>query len=147
MEGIRKENFLGTDKYIVGNSGVDLVLETLGKVYIKIGRQTKVLSDVLNLLDSTTTSTNVTESVITVNGTTELQALTYPGDGKLVFDTQFKTLYIAYNNGYIAIVSPTTTGGYVRKTGDSMSGQLEITTSEVPLIVASSKIINNLNSE
>ena len=77
MEGIRKENFLGTDKYIVGDSSVDLVLETLGKVYIKIGRQTKVLSDVLSLLDTATSSTNVADTVIIVSGTTELQNLAY----------------------------------------------------------------------
>ena len=49
MDGLRKEQFLGTDKYILGDSGTDLVLETLGKVYVKIGNQTKVLSDVLEL--------------------------------------------------------------------------------------------------
>ena len=60
MDGLRKEQFLGTDKYILGDSGTDLVLETLGKVYVKIGNQTKVLSDVLELLDATadTTTTN-----------------------------------------------------------------------------------------
>lgn len=147
MEGIRKENFLGTDKYIVGDSSVDLVLETLGKVYIKIGRQTKVLSDVLSLLDTATSSTNVADTVIIVSGTTELQNLAYPGDGKLIYDSLLQTLYISYNQGYIAIVDVNSTGDYVRKTGDIMSGPLEITSSGSPLIVASSALVKNLNSQ
>lgn len=47
MENIRVESFLGNDKVIVGNKYTDLVLETLGKVYIKTGNNSRVLSDVL----------------------------------------------------------------------------------------------------
>lgn len=147
MDGIRKENLLGNDKYIVGSTSVDLVLETLGKVYIKIGRQTKVLSDVLSLLDNTTSNDNVIDSIILVKTYKELTSLEYPGDGKLIYEISDNILYIAYNNGYIAIVEGNVTGAYVKKTGDVMSGQLEITTSSAPLIVASSSLVNNLNAQ
>ena len=51
MENVWIESFLGSDKVIVGNKYDDLVLETLGKVYIKTGNSSRVLSDVLKLLD------------------------------------------------------------------------------------------------
>nr|DAK03616.1 MAG TPA: hypothetical protein [Bacteriophage sp.] len=51
MENVRTEQLLGNTKVIVGNKYSDLVLETLGKVYIKTGNNSRVLSDVLKLLD------------------------------------------------------------------------------------------------
>jgi hypothetical protein len=147
MNGLRKEQFLGTDKYILGDSGTDLVLETLGKVYVKIGNQTKVLSDVLSLLDSTDT-TSVEDSTTIINNSSDLDTIDYPGDGKFVFDTSSSTLYICYNNKYIAIIQNSSgTSSYVLKTGDTMSGQLEITTNKAPLIVYSKELVSNLNAE
>ena len=144
MNGLRKEQFLGNEKYILGDSGTDLVLETLGKVYVKIGNQTKVLSDVLSLLDSTTSET-ISNTTI-VEWTDALTNLTYPGDGYFVYDSENEILYICSNNTYVALISKkVNSSSYVLKSGDTMTGPLSINTTLAPLIVASSKLVNNLN--
>ena len=68
MENIRTECFLGNNKVIIGNKYTDLVLETLGKVYIKTGNNSRVLSDVLKLLDQTQ-ETEIKDQIIIVDST------------------------------------------------------------------------------
>lgn len=145
MENIRTETFLGSDKVIVGNKYTDLVLETLGKVYIKTGNSSRVLSDVLKLLDQVQES-DIKSQTIIVGSTLEMEQMEYPGDGFFVYNTLTTTLYIAYDERYIALIEAAG-DGYVRRRGDTMTGQLEINTVGPPLIVASSKLVNNLNAE
>lgn len=148
MDNIRTESFLGGDKVIVGNKYTDLVLETLGKVYIKTGNSSRVLSDVLALLDKATESEIKSQTII-VGSLLEMEQMEYPGDGFFVYNTLTTTLYISYDERYVALIEAAegAGGGYVRRKGDTMTGQLEINTVEPPLIVASSKLVNNLNVE
>lgn len=148
MDNIRKESFLGNDKVIVGNKYTDLVLETLGKVYIKTGNSSQVLSDVLALLDKATES-EIRSQTIIVGSLLEMEQMEYPGDGFFVYNTLTTTLYISYDERYIALIEAAEGAGdgYVRRKGDTMTGQLEINTIGPPLIVASSKLISNLNAE
>lgn len=148
MENIRTETFLGSDKVIVGNKYTDLVLETLGKVYIKTGNSSRVLSDVLKLLDQVQ-ETDIKSQTIIVGSTLEMEQMEYPGDGFFIYNTLTTTLYIAYDERYIALIEAAEGAGdgYVRRRGDTMTGQLEINTVGPPLIVASSKLVNNLNAE
>ena len=48
---IRSESFLGNIKTIIGDKSSDIVLETLGKVYIKFGNNLKLLNDLFSTLD------------------------------------------------------------------------------------------------
>lgn len=148
MDNIRTESFLGSDKVIVGNKYTDLVLETLGKVYIKTGNSSRVLSDVLALLDKITESEIKSQTII-VGSLLEMEQMEYPGDGFFVYNTLTTTLYISYDERYIALIEAAEGAGdgYVRRKGDTMTGQLEINTVGPPLIVASSKLVNNLNAE
>lgn len=148
MENIRTETFLGSDKVIVGNKYTDLVLETLGKVYIKTGNSSRVLSDVLKLLDQVQES-DIKSQTIIVGSTLEMEQMEYPGDGFFVYNTLTTTLYIAYDERYVALIEAAEGAGdgYVRRRGDTMTGQLEINTVGPPLVVASSKLVNNLNAE
>lgn len=148
MDNIRTESFLGGDKVIVGNKCTDLVLETLGKVYIKTGNSSRVLSDVLALLDKVTESEIKSQTII-VGSLLEMEQMEYPGDGFFVYNTLTTTLYISYDERYIALIEAAEGAGdgYVRRKGDTMTGQLEINTVGPPLIVASSKLVNNLNAE
>lgn len=148
MDNIRTESFLGGDKVIVGNKYTDLVLETLGKVYIKTGNSSRVLSDVLALLDKVTESEIKSQTII-VGSLLEMEQMEYPGDGFFVYNTLTTTLYISYDERYIALIEAAEGAGdgYVRRKGDTMTGQLEINTVGPPLIVASSKLVNNLNVE
>lgn len=148
MENIRVESFLGNDKVIVGNKYTDLVLETLGKVYIKTGNNSRVLSDVLKLLDQVQESEIKSQTII-VGSLLEMQQMEYPGDGFFIYNTLTSTLYISYDERYIALIEAAegADDGYVRRKGDTMTGQLEINTVGPPLIVASSKLVSNLNAE
>lgn len=148
MENIRVESFLGNDKVIVGNKYTDLVLETLGKVYIKTGNNSRVLSDVLKLLDQVQESEIKSQTII-VGSLLEMEQMEYPGDGFFIYNTLTSTLYISYDERYIALIEAAegADDGYVRRKGDTMTGQLEINTVGPPLIVASSKLVSNLNVE
>lgn len=148
MENIRVESFLGNDKVIVGNKYTDLVLETLGKVYIKTGNNSRVLSDVLKLLDQVQESEIKSQTII-VGSLLEMEQMEYPGDGFFIYNTLTTTLYISYDERYIALIEAAegADDGYVRRKGDTMTGQLEINTVGPPLIVASSKLVSNLNAE
>lgn len=146
METVRTENFLGNKKVIIGNKYSDLVLETLGKVYVKYGSNTRLINDLFKLLDNVSEGSDV--SVKTVANQTELDALTYPGEGKFVFVKLSKTLYITLEGEYVPIVETgNNTGDYVSKSGDIMSGQLEIITEDAPLIVKSKELVENFNAE
>jgi hypothetical protein len=121
-----------------------LVLETLGKVYIKSGNNFKLLTELIGTLNKSDP-----KNVLIVSSVTEMESMKYPGDGYFVFSSLNKALYISYDNRYIKLIE-TDVGedlGYVRKSGDTMSGPLEINTTSAPLIVASSELIKNLNSE
>ena len=148
-ELVRTSSLFGSPKNILGNTKSDLILESLGKIYVKTGKQTKVLNDLFKLLDK-----NFSEPVEQVSSkaiiTSDLKSLEYPHDGALVYDSKNKALYIAYQQRYLLIldnIDPVADSiGYVKKKGDSMSGQLTIKHMGAPLIVASSELVQNFNA-
>lgn len=145
MDLIRKDSILGNKKVIVGDKYTDLVLETLGKVYVKTGNKSVVLDNLIkSLMDSDSNS-----EIIFTNSTNEMQTMEYPGDGRFIYNKLTNTLYISLDSRYIQLIEASLEGssGYVRKQGDTMSGQLEINTIGAPLIVASSQLVKNFNAE
>lgn len=148
MENVRVDSLLGNKKVIVGNPYSDIVLETLGKVYVKTGNNLKVLSDVLKLLEQSNEKDST--GTIIVDSQSAMEEMEYPGDGKFIFNTLTKTLYISYDERYVALITAEDGEGsdkYVKKSGDVITGKLEFTTNEAPLIVASSKLVKNFNAE
>ena len=147
---IRSEPFLGNTKTIIGDKSSDIVLETLGKVYIKFGNNLKLLNDLFSLIDKSEKEVQEDNSKIIIAGSfSELLSKKYPGDGYFGFSLLDSTLYISYNKKWIPVVNTSDfkTGNYVKKTGDSMTGQLEIRTNGAPLIVRSKNLVENFNSE
>jgi hypothetical protein len=148
MENVRVYSLLGNKKVIVGNPYSDIVLETLGKVYVKTGNNLKVLSDVLKLLDQANEKDST--GTIIVDSQSAMEEMEYPGDGRFIFNTLTKTLYISYDERYVALITAEDGEGsdkYVKKSGDVITGKLEFTTNEAPLIVASSKLVKNFNAD
>lgn len=145
MDFVRTDNILGNKKVIIGDKYTDLVLETLGKVYIKTGNKSQVLDQLI----STLIQNADTPKTIIVNSEQEMNNMDYPGNGAFVYNKLNNSLYMALDNRYVLIlqVQTGTQSGYVKKSGDTMSGPLEIATIEAPLIVHSSKLVNNLNAE
>lgn len=148
MENVRVDSLLGNKKVIVGNPYSDIVLETLGKVYVKTGNNLKVLSDILKLLDQANEKDST--GTIIVDSQSAMEEMEYPGDGRFIFNTLTKTLYISYDERYVALITAEDGEGsdkYVKKSGDVITGKLEFTTNEAPLIVVSSKLVKNFNAE
>ena len=144
MDNVRIEQLLGNKKVIVGTKYNDLVLETLGKVYIKSGNNFKLLTELIETLNKSDS-----KNILIVSSITEMESMKYPGDGYFVFSSLNKALYISYDNRYIKLIeiNEEEKPDYVKKSGDTMTGPLEIDTTSAPLIVASSELIKNLNSE
>ena len=142
MQLINSGKFLGNNKITIGDLSSDMILQTLGKIYIQSGKNLKLLTDV------TSTIATADSSAIVVNSEQELNNLEYPGDGRFIYNTGNSILYLSYKDRYIALIEVTgTVGNYVKKTGDTMSGTLEVATSKVPFIVHSRKLVQNLNAE
>lgn len=141
MKEIRTEN----GQIITGNKFSNLVLETLGKIYIKTGNKSEVLDNLIQRLISEADK----PKTIFVNNESEMKDMKYPGDGAFIYNKLTDSLYMALDNRYILVVQMQTddTPQYVNKDGDSMSGPLEIITISAPLIVYSSQLVKNLNAE
>jgi hypothetical protein len=82
--------------------------------------------------------------------TRSLASIKYPGDGYLVFDTSENALYISYDLRYLLVIDgidkEVIDAGFVKKKGDSMTGQLRILHNGAPLIVASNDLVKNFNA-
>lgn len=145
-ELVRQESFLGNRKNFVGDKSTDLVLETIGKVYIKTQNKSRLLNDLFTAIDNLEEGTNI---IVLEDGQTTA-TITYPGDGKLVYDSSLGILYITLNNEYIELVNSGKSEGYVLRTGDTMTGSLTIELKDIsspPLIINSTNLVNNLNAE
>ena len=143
---VRTEELLGSKKNVIGSANADIILETWGKVYIKTGKQTRVLNDVFKLLDGINSGNAGSKTIITKN----LASLKYPGDGYLVFDSKENALYISYDQRYLLIIDGIDKEikdlGFVKKEGDSMYGPLQIHHSGARLIVGSSDLVKRFNA-
>lgn len=140
---MRTEPVLGNQKNILGTDKADLVLETLGKVYIKQGKSLKDLTKLLKQIDTKSAKVlNNEESVIIVDSISNLQ---YPGDGKFIFSSSDKTLYITFEGQLVPLIDARNYGtdDHVLKKGDDMLGTLNF---KVPFTIRSSSLIDNLNS-
>ena len=138
-EFTRKASLFGGPKVVLGTESTDLVLETLGKIYVKTGKKARLLNDVFKLLDNLNDpKEDVGGKTFIVETLSDLQnTFKYPGDGYLIFVSQEKSLYISYDDRYLLLIEEVvdpnnnTTNevdapGFVRRRGDKMTGQLEI---------------------
>ena len=135
---IRTENLLGGNKTIVGSPSADLILESLGKVYIKYGKSIQLLDKVIKGISSSS------EESIIITSSNDIE---YPGDGKLVYNTTNSLLSICIDGQLVPLIEASgKEGAYVKKSGDRMSGTLYLDNKK-PLNVTSTSLIQNLNSE
>lgn len=136
---IKTEKLFGGNKVLVGTPSADLVLQSLGKVYIQSGKSIKLLSDIIKEL------VNIDTSKVIISDNPNIK---YESEGQLVFNSVNQTLYLGVNGQLIPIVKAQGhEGNYVKKTGDVMSGTLYLDSEDTPLKINSNQLINNLNSE
>ena len=137
---MEQKNILGGLKNVVGNKNSDLVLESLGKIYAKFGDKSYLLNDLFQSLDTISTSNEST--IKTVENLSEL--LIYPGDNIFIFEKSTKNLYFTKNNEYLPLINNSDVTGYLT---NPLNEPLEITTRKAPLVVNSTQLVKNLNTE
>ena len=142
MGYIKEDYVLGNKKIVVGDNLHDLVLENLGKIYVRYGNSYKEFNELIKTLGKATSSKTF---VIETDG---LRPAAEYGSGVLVYDVKAGILYLAYKGELLELVEGVGTADskFVRKTGDVMTGPLTINTREAPLKVQSAELVKNLNA-
>lgn len=142
---IRTDTVFNKRVNIVGDISADLVLESLGKIYIKSRNKSQTLEEVITSL--VTTDYNTIKAQI-VEGTEGLDTSEFK-DGQFIFDKLSNILYLYLDNELLELINIAPEGTqYVKRTGDTMSGRLAIyVKSGPPLYVNSSNLVKNLNAE
>ena len=134
--------------YGIGVEGKNLVLKTLGRVYIKVKDRKYELAfrpeDTQNV-NTQSESGNDSSNFVFINSSTDINSLTYPGDNKLIISRDGH-LYLSENNGYTEIVI-TFTGKEVALENLNISGQITFTGSNIPLVISNNSLIQNLNAD
>ena len=144
MNFVKEETLLGNKKIIVGDRMHDLVLENLGRIYIRYGNSYKDFNSIISSINQITKSSD--RMTIEENG---LQDPSTYSDNSFVYDVRGERLFLVYN-GELLLLAETAqnkNNRYVLKSGDTMTGQLQIQTNDAPLFVRSSKLVKNFNSE
>lgn len=138
--------------YGVGVEGKNLVLKTLGRVYVKVkDRKYELLfrpEEIKEQLAQYQNNTNADldfSGLIVVNSITELNQLDYPGDNTLIV-TKDGSFYVAENRGYNKIplsfeVQSLTLNQL------TMTGPITFTENDAPFILNNSVLIPKLNAD
>lgn len=134
--------------YGIGVEGKNLVLKTLGRVYIKVKDRKYELAfrpeDTQNA-NTQHESGNNSSDLVFINSSTDINSLIYPGDNKLIISRDGH-LYLSENNRYTEIVL-TFTGKEVALENLNISGQIVFTGNNVPLVISNNSLIQNLNAD
>lgn len=169
MELIKKESLTGSTKVVVGDNFNDLVLRTLGKIYVQTGSKFSLLTDYINTISESPASS---EKLVIFKSVDELISDNYPGDGFFIFVTDSKNLYITSGGEYLPVLINKDedidfnklSELFLSKNGDFINNKLivngkltadniqtlnpiEIDSTEAPLIIKSKELIQNLNAE
>lgn len=145
---VRNESYIGKKYNFVGTKATDLILETIGKVYVKQQNKMTLLDDFIKQIVNK--GSNNKSSIMILGPDQSLPLSEYPGDGVIIYDPTTQVLYITYEDDYMMLVN---TGGkeiYVKLIGDTMTGQLNIELEDVnkpPFVVNSQALVENLNAQ
>lgn len=141
----RTDTLFGKRVNVVGNISADLVLESLGKIYIKSRNKAQTLEEII----STLATGDVQEKVSKVIITDDVTSIDNISSGQFVFDKSNKILYLLLDDELIELINVAPEGtGFVKRSGDIMSGCLTINVpGGPPLKVNSDELVKNLNVE
>ena len=137
--------------YGMGVDGKNLVLKTLGKVYVKVkDRKYELLfrpEDLQRYLkqEETTTTPDTPTSILIIDSNEEISDLTYPGDDFFII-TKDGHLYFTENDEIVEIpltFSPTN----LTLQNLNITGQITFTGNKSPLVIPTNTLIKNLNAD
>ena len=143
----RTDTLFGKRVNVAGNISADLVLESLGKVYIKSRNKAQTLEELIVSL-VTTDPNSSTSRVKIVEGIENLDTTEFK-EGTFVYDKLSNILYLFLDGELLELINVAPEGtGYVKRSGDTMTGRLAIYVKNgPPLYVNSSELVKNLNAE
>lgn len=137
--------------YGIGVEGKNLVLKTLGRVYVKVKDRKYELAfrpeDIKRILEENTTETEETDTsdVLFLISKDDLQAIEYPGDNKLIV-TQDGYFYYTQNQGYTQIPL-SFSGSNLTLDTLTVTGQIIFTGSQAVFVIPNTQLITNLNAD
>lgn len=143
---MRTDTLFGKTVNVVGDVSADLVLESLGKIYIKSRNKAQTLDEIISSLTSGSEQ-SIADKTIIVDGIDELEGVE---NGDFVYDKSSSILYIQVDGELVELISVSTQDTkYVKRSGDTMTGALTINTQAgvPPLKVNSAMLNKNFNSQ
>lgn len=142
---VRTDTLFGKRVNVIGDISADLVLESLGKLYIKSRNKSQTLEQFI----STLVTGDVKEKASKVIITDDVSSVDTTKNEYFVFDKINKVLYLILDNALIELINVAPAGtGYVKRSGDTMVGRLTINVpGGPPLKVNSTELVENLNAE
>ena len=145
-ELLRTDTIFGKRANILGNISADLVLESLGKIYIKSRNSAKTLEEVIQSV-ATVNPSDIGSRTIILDGIEQLDKDSTK-EGQFIFDKSSNILYLFIEGEPIELINVAPEGtGYVKRSGDTMTGRLTINVPNgAPLYVNSSELVQNLNA-
>lgn len=144
---VRTDTVFGRRANMIGNISADLVLESLGKIYIKSRNKSQTLEELITSLVITDPNTSTSRTKV-VDGIEGLDTSEFK-DGTFVFDKSSQILYLFLDNELLELINVAPEGtGYVKRSGDTMTGRLAIYVKNgPPLYVNSADLVENLNAQ
>ena len=138
--------------YGIGVEGKNLVLKTLGRVYVKVKDRKYELvfrpEDLQKMVEGyagDASESTGSSTIVFADSSLDIDSLEYPGDNVLVI-TKDGHIYFTENNGYTEIP--------IKFSGDELtlenlniSGQIIFTGNNIPLVIPNSNLIQNLNAD
>ena len=127
---IKKRSVLGSQKIVVGDSSLPLILANTGGVYFQYGSSYKKLSD---LISNNQSAINIVD-----------ETPSSPKSGVFYYNTVDKNLAASIEGTLIDLATTESQGNYILKSGDSVSGVINFAQN---FTVVDTTMINNLNAE
>ena len=138
--------------YGIGVEGKNLVLKTLGRVYVKVKDRKYELvfrpEDLQKMVEGyagDASESTGSSTIVFADSSLDVDSLEYPGDNVLVI-TKDGHIYFTENNGYTEIP--------IKFSGDELtlenlniSGQIIFTGNNIPLVIPNSNLVQNLNAD
>lgn len=138
--------------YGIGVEGKNLVLKTLGRVYVKVKDRKYELvfrpEDLQKMVEGYAGGSEDSvgsSAVMFADSSLDIDNLEYPGDNVLVI-TKDGHLYFTENNGYTEIPIKFSEDELTLE-NLNISGQIIFTGNNIPLVIPNSNLIQNLNAD
>lgn len=138
--------------YGIGVEGKNLVLKTLGRVYIKVKDRKYELvfrpEDLQKMVESyagESSGSTGSSNLIFIDSSLDIDNLEYPGDSALIISKDGH-LYFTENNGYTEIPIKFSEDELTLE-NLNISGQIIFTGNNIPLVISNSNLIQNLNAD